>query len=63
MKKKDANRGFRIVSLIFVVLLCLAVGFPLLMTVSVSLQTMNEVYSADLNTFPRSCSSKTTRPQ
>lgn len=52
MKKKDANRGFRIVSLIFVVLLCLAVGFPLLMTVSVSLQTMNEVYSADLNLIP-----------
>lgn len=52
MKKKDANKGFKIASLIFVVLLCLAVGFPLLMTVSVSLQTMNEVYSADLNLIP-----------
>ena len=51
-KKKDANRGFRMASLIFVAVLCLAVGFPLIMTISVSLQTMNEVYSADLNLIP-----------
>ena len=35
-RKKDANRGFRVASLIFVVVLCLAVGFPLIMTISVS---------------------------
>ncbi len=52
MKKKDANRSFRVFSRIFVLLLCLSVGFPLIMTVSVSLQTMNEVYSADLNLIP-----------
>lgn len=52
MKKKDSNRGFRVFSRIFVLVLCLAVGFPLVMTVSVSLQTMNEVYSADLNLIP-----------
>ena len=52
MKKKDANRGFKIASLAFVLILCLTVGFPLLMTISVSLQTMNEVYSADLNLIP-----------
>ena len=52
MKKKDANRSFRVISRIFILLLCLSVGFPLLMTVSVSLQTMNEVYSADLNLIP-----------
>ena len=51
-RKKDANRGFRIASMIFVIVLCLAVGFPLVMTISVSLQTMNEVYSADLNLIP-----------
>ena len=52
MKKNDANRSFRIFSRIFVGLLCLTMGFPLLMTISVSLQTMNEVYSADLNLIP-----------
>jgi len=54
MKKKDENRGFRIFTRIFVLLLCITVGFPLLMTVSVSLQTMNEVYSPDLNLIPES---------
>ena len=52
MKKKDANRGFRIASRIFVLILCLTMGFPLLMTISVSLQTMNEVYSTDLTLIP-----------
>ncbi len=51
-KKKDANRGFRVFLWVFVCLLCLSVGFPLVMTISVSLQTMNEVYSADLNLIP-----------
>ncbi len=46
------DRRFRIVSRLFVLLLCLVMGFPLLMTISVSLQTMNEVYSPDLILVP-----------
>ena len=52
MKKTKADRRFRIVSALFVALLCLTTGFPLIMTISVSLQTMGEVYSPDLNLIP-----------
>ena len=52
MKKTKADRRFRILSALFVLLLCLMTGFPLVMTISVSLQTMSEVYSPDLNLIP-----------
>ncbi|MBQ6716139.1 MAG: carbohydrate ABC transporter permease, partial [Clostridia bacterium] len=50
MKKKKRSAGdiaFTILSRIFILVLALSVAFPLLMTVSVSLQTMNEIYKAD----------------
>ena len=52
MKKTKADRRFRVLSALFVTLLCLMTGFPLVMTISVSLQTMSEVYSPDLNLIP-----------
>ena len=52
MLKTKADRRYRIFSRLFILLLCVAMGFPFVMTVSVSLQTMNEVYSADLNLIP-----------
>lgn len=52
MEKTKADRRFRILSALFVLLLCLMTGFPLIMTISVSLQTMSEVYSPDLNLIP-----------
>ncbi len=38
---------FTVFSRIFILLLALSVAFPLLMTISVSLQTMNEIYLSD----------------
>lgn len=52
MKKSAADRRYHLLARFFVLVLCLMMGFPLLMTISVSLQTMNEVYSADLNLIP-----------
>ena len=52
MKKTKADRRFRLFSALFVILLCLMTGFPLVMTISVSLQTMSEVYSPNLNLIP-----------
>ncbi len=52
MKQIKADRHFRILSTLFIVLICLTTGFPLVMTLSVSLQTMNEVYSPNLNLIP-----------
>ena len=52
MEKTKADRRFRILSALFVLLLCLMTGFPLIMTISVSLQTMSEVYSSNLNLIP-----------
>ncbi len=52
MKKTKADRRFRVLSALFVTLLCLMTGFPLVMTISVSLQTMSEVYSPDLSLIP-----------
>ena len=51
-KTTGSDRAFKIVSRVFIVLLCLLMGFPLLMTISVSLQTMNEVYSPELTLVP-----------
>lgn len=50
MKKQKRSPGdllFTIVSRLFILVLALSVAFPLIMTVSVSLQTMNEIYEAD----------------
>ena len=35
MKKTKADRRFRVLSALFVTLLCLMTGFPLVMTISV----------------------------
>lgn len=47
IKRSKGDLAFRIISRVFILLLALSVAFPLLMTVSVSLQTMNDIYSAD----------------
>ena len=50
MKKKKRSFGditFTVISRLFILLLALSVAFPLIMTVSVSLQTMGEIYQAD----------------
>ncbi|MBQ3079650.1 MAG: carbohydrate ABC transporter permease [Clostridia bacterium] len=47
MKKSKSDIVFRILSRLFILVLALSVAFPLVMTISVSLQTMNEIYSAD----------------
>lgn len=52
MKKSKADRAFRWASRLLILLLCVTMGFPLLMTISVSLQTMNEVYSPQLHLIP-----------
>lgn len=52
MQKTQADRRFKFFSRLFILLLCVAMGFPFVMTVSVSLQTMNEVYSPDLVLIP-----------
>jgi len=52
MNHSKEDRRFHLLTKLFILLLCLMMGFPLLMTVSVSLQTMNEVYSPDLNLIP-----------
>ncbi len=46
MKRSKGDRAFRVGCWVFLILLCLLMGFPLYMTVSISLQTMPEVYSA-----------------
>lgn len=53
MKKKSrSDRVFGAVTALFIVILCLVMGFPLAMTVSVSLQTMSEVYAPELTLIP-----------
>lgn len=53
MRQTKTDRSFRILSRIFIILLCILIGFPLIMTLSVSLQTMNDIYSPDLNLVPK----------
>lgn len=43
--KSKGNRLYRVFVVLFLGVLCVLIGFPLLMTVSVSLQTMPEIYS------------------
>ncbi len=52
MKKSAGDRVFSIVSVIFICMLSAGLLFPLIMTVSVSLQTMDEIYSADAVILP-----------
>ena len=52
MDKTSADRKFFLITRLFIVVLCFSMGFPLVMTVSVSLQTMNEVYAPELNLIP-----------
>ena len=47
MRASGGDRLFRGLRALFVLLLCLTMAFPLWMTISVSLQTMPEVYSAE----------------
>ena len=51
-KKTNSDRAFKVISRLFIVFLCVLMGFPLLMTLSVSLQTMNEIYSPELTLIP-----------
>ena len=53
MKTSRGDLVFKWVSRFFMLLLALSVAFPLLMTVSVSLQTMDEIYTADPVIIPR----------
>jgi len=53
MKKHASDRRFRLFSRLFILLLCLMMGVPFLMTLSVSLQTMNEVYATELTLVPK----------
>lgn len=53
MKKNFSDRPFRLFSRLFILLLCLMMGVPFLMTLSVSLQTMNEVYATELTLIPK----------
>lgn len=52
MKKSAGDKFFSIVSAVFISLLSAGLLFPLIMTVSVSLQTMDEIYSADAVILP-----------
>jgi len=52
MKRTGADRRFRAVNIVFIALLCLLMGFPLYMTVSISLQTMSEVYASSPKLLP-----------
>ncbi len=52
MKKTGADRRYRALSVSFIALLCLLMGFPFYMTVSISLQTMSEVYAASPRLLP-----------
>ena len=52
MKTIKADRRFRLVRGLFILLLCLVTGFPFVLTVSVSLETMSEVYSAAPRILP-----------
>ena len=52
MKKTKADRGFRVANAAFIALLILLMGFPLYMTVSVSLQTMSEIYASSPKLLP-----------
>lgn len=52
MKRTKADRGFRVANIVFIALLCVLMGFPLYMTVSVSLQTMSEIYASSPKLVP-----------
>ena len=53
MKKKRRDVGYRLAIWVYLGIMCLLIGFPLLMTVSVSLQTMPEIYSSSPVIFPK----------
>ena len=46
MRKSNDNRAFRVARGAFVAVLMAMMGFPFLMSLSVSLQTMSKIYSA-----------------
>ena len=52
MKKIRSDRGFAAARVIFIGLLVLITGFPFILTVSVSLQTMSEVYASSPRVVP-----------
>ena len=53
MRKSNDNRAFRVARGAFVAVLMVMMGFPFLMSLSVSLQTMSEIYSAQPVILPR----------
>ena len=52
MKRIRSDRGFAAARVIFIGLLVLITGFPFILTVSVSLQTMSEVYASSPRVVP-----------
>ena len=52
VKKTKADKVFHVINILFVALLCLAMGFPLFMTASISLQTMSEIYASSPKLIP-----------
>ncbi len=52
MKRTKADRRYRARSVAFIACLCLLMGFPFYMTVSISLQTMSEVYASSPKLLP-----------
>ena len=52
MKKTRADRLFSVERGVFIALLCLVTGFPFLLTLSVSLETMSEVYASSPRLWP-----------
>lgn len=52
MKKTRADRLFSVERGVFIALLCLVTGFPFLLTLSVSLETMSEVYASTPRLWP-----------
>ena len=53
MRKSNDNRAFRAARGAFVAVLMVMMGFPFLMSLSVSLQTMSEIYSAQPVILPK----------
>lgn len=47
------DKGFKVLSRVFIALLCLVTAFPLLMTLSMSLESMNEINSPVLRLIPK----------
>ena len=52
MKKTKGDRAFGIFAVLIVAVIALTMLFPLIMTISVSMQSMDEIYSSDMVIIP-----------